>query len=1426
VRSEYIDLNRTFLDIDENSDIEGAAFKSYIAGLTGETTWQNLLQSRYVVVLGEPGSGKTWELEAQPEKLRDAGLFSFFMRIDVLATGTFEAAIDAHDFEGFRKWQASQQEATFFLDSVDEAKLKSPRAFQEALNVFVKGIGRAAARARVVVSCRYYEWRTSTDKQEFMRRFSIPGAISSRRQIRRPTLDETPPVLRIVQLAPLDAERIKALATHRKAPDIDGFMAAISIHNLWDFAGRPKDVENLVTYWQEHRRFGTRTEMIEYDISHKLKESSEREKSDPLTLGMPLQGAQCLAAAVVFCRRFNFIVPDDPIDPKLAADSLVPAEALPTDWTPQQVSSLLNRAIFDEAIYGRVRFHHRSIAEFLAARWLAERLKNNCPFPEIEALLFKRSHGRDVVIPSRAPLAAWLAVGEGIHHQRIRDKVLRNKPELLLQHGDPERLPLDTRKALLKALVDRYAGRNSIRVDTDRDLLRRLAHADLATDICSYILDQTVSEDIRKLFLQIACNGKLAGCVDAALQVASVDDVDKWLRYYAIELVCDCGTDVQRTRLAEMASNYQMIPEYITGQICRRLFPKFVDVKRLISLVQQVEPIHENASNHLPDELKEIFLHTTPDELLAPLLAELLALAQEHPRISFENRESQISSRYFWLYEPLQALVQRLFQIAELDETASNNILRALILFRDFKKCRSFHSRDEDLDLHTVSEAHPSIRRAYVWQCINDFKIRKKDIGVYLWRIYEYGEGDSFLKPSAVDQEWLIEGIRTLPLEDAKIAMELAINLWSSLDRPAAFRTKLKQASRRSAELSDIFSKNSPNKLKLSYYRFRYRTRYDLQRKINNYIRKVRSAWYGLRNRWWYLRHLNDLRTGKAVGVLHDMYWRARDHEPSADHDNASSRWQALVPQFGEKIAQAVREGWKASWRAYTPQYPFERENSGTRDGRIILGQIGIKTAIADGLDISSLSPGDAGILVRYALWETSEHFQQWLTPLANRHPDLVRDALERCIEAEWHTSAEQPYFYGTLNQLINSSESLQQLVTSKTVAFLNEGDPTHKDIHKQALTLLFASPTTSPDHIGRLAGQRIKDYVHSDAHFLVWLIAWLNLDATGALDYLEGFSREDTNAADSLLISLGNTLSKHSSSGMPCLESPSYKTADSLFRFTLLCFKHIRPEEDIDRSSGGVYTSTARDEAQYFRGTLLGILAESKEPQAFQKLQALLGNPLLESRKDYILYLLDEKSENDAEPTAWQARHVEVFMSRHEVPPRCSDDLFMMTMKRLAAVKDSVENADYSQRRDLRQNDPEEALQAWLARQLDSSANDMYTVVREPEVDRKKRPDIRVVTAGFAPATIEIKWAHDWSYNDLVNALHGQLIGLYMKANNSRHGILMLATYEGKRKWQAPNGELIGFKQLLVLLRDQAAEVLKSRMDIDGLEVIGIDFT
>ncbi len=56
------------------------------------------------------------------------------------------------------------------------------------------------------------------------------------------------------------------------------------------------------------------------------------------------------------------------------------------EWNDRDQSTLLARPIFDEAIYGTVRFYHRSVREYLTAEWLAKLLEREASRRKIEAL--------------------------------------------------------------------------------------------------------------------------------------------------------------------------------------------------------------------------------------------------------------------------------------------------------------------------------------------------------------------------------------------------------------------------------------------------------------------------------------------------------------------------------------------------------------------------------------------------------------------------------------------------------------------------------------------------------------------------------------------------------------------------------------------------------------------------------------------------------------------------------------------------------------------------------------------------------------------------------------------------------------------------------------------------------------------------------
>ncbi len=105
-----------------------------------------------------------------------------------------------------------------------------------------------------------------------------------------------------------------------------------------------------------------------------------------------------------------------------------------SDWNPNERKALLERPLFGFASYGRVRFHHRYVAEFLAAERLKARLDHGMPIRALKRLLFAQTKGRTIVRPSRRPIAGWLALAEESIFEMLRD----NEPAVLLNEGDPE----------------------------------------------------------------------------------------------------------------------------------------------------------------------------------------------------------------------------------------------------------------------------------------------------------------------------------------------------------------------------------------------------------------------------------------------------------------------------------------------------------------------------------------------------------------------------------------------------------------------------------------------------------------------------------------------------------------------------------------------------------------------------------------------------------------------------------------------------------------------------------------------------------------------------------------------------------------------------------------------------------------------------
>ena len=124
----FIELDRSFHELSYSLRSEDGFDLSEAAHVRGNIRWSDIIKDHRTVILSEAGSGKTEEIRHAAEKLREKGQPAFFLRLEHVSDD-FEEAFEVGSIQEFDAWLRSDDEGWIFLDSVDEARLKSPTDF-------------------------------------------------------------------------------------------------------------------------------------------------------------------------------------------------------------------------------------------------------------------------------------------------------------------------------------------------------------------------------------------------------------------------------------------------------------------------------------------------------------------------------------------------------------------------------------------------------------------------------------------------------------------------------------------------------------------------------------------------------------------------------------------------------------------------------------------------------------------------------------------------------------------------------------------------------------------------------------------------------------------------------------------------------------------------------------------------------------------------------------------------------------------------------------------------------------------------------------------------------------------------------------------------------------------------------------------------
>ena len=1414
----FISLERTFSKINLDSDASDDTDLSVRPGRQGALQWPDLLRHHRVIVLSEAGSGKTAEIRNVARQLRSEGKSAFFLRIEYVRE-FLEGAFEEGTFEEFQSWRASGTEGWLLMDSVDEARLRDPRDFDLAIRkigLLTKDIG---SQAHILITGRSTAWRARTDlllcKQVFpykpdTSRIDEMQGVHAQDTLAQTNAEPHAPFL-LVTLDDIHGEQIDRFLSATGVQDIKAFRTEVERKEAWSLTTRPQDFVELVDFWHKHRRIGTRFELMKSSIERRLEERDQnRSELRPISAEKLREGVRLIAAATTLGQTSAIRVPDGEDNKKG-----IPIRAVLKHWNDGECAALLSRPVFDEGIYGTVRFHHRSVREYLTAEWLHQLILDEASRVRIENLFFRTQYGLEVIDPTMRPILPWLALLDA----RVCARLARVAPEVFFEGGDPGQLPLSTRRSVLTKACEQLAQPAHSWGITDYSAVQRFAHTDLTQDIRELLEQYRTNDDIVWFLLRMIWQGEVVGALCEAKQFA-LSAKNKHSRLAAIRAVIDLGSpeDIEHVREALLAETSDINRDWLAEMLDNLPF----DEKWIRWLLEAVERSAKkprySSGDKLASELSTLATEC-PLESLPAIIRGLSILLGKPPIV--ELGICTISKKYGWLAQMAGRAILRLLEARDAF-TFDTSVLSILCMLPQAQIYDELNARELCDTIRKIVPAWPQLDYQLFWHDVvlaRKGRVHRGEPVVNVWQLTGFQPFWSFNKENF---DLVCEDIVSRSAtEDRLMALSLAFHIYAENDRPTPWEKQLERAAGLDPQLSEKLEtlRNPPKRvvqeweLKQAQWQEEAAQRQALEEDHRRSWRKGLAA---------DLERLNSNEPGVMTHSQAYLVDRMQEGSP-ASNTWGSGDWQSLIGEFRLPVAQAFREGAISFWRDYRPTLPSEGAVVNSTPYQVIFGLIGIAIETKEEpARFSQLSAEDAECATRYGLLELNG-FPEWFSKLFGRFPESVLEVVWREIEYELEAEHKESFDYYILRKVRWGGGWMYESLAALLLARL---ESPMKSLEALQLALSIAQDSPIGDEVlATLASTRAAEEINAEIA-PTWFAVWIGVDPAHAIPALA--ARLDTLSSDEdkanfamlcLTVIVGNRFSSR------CRQN--YKTVEHAKSLYLLIHTHVRTADDIDRAGKGVYSPGLRDDAQDARDALLAFIRETPGKEAFLALGEIAREHPAERLRAWSAFYAEQKATADARTPPWEPMKVVEFHEALESTPSNHRDLWNLAIDRLCDLKHDLENGDSSIAEILIPFSQETSIRKFIGNWCRDRAAGRYVIPQEEQLADDKRPDFRVQSSMFdGPVPIELKLADKWTGSQLFERLENQLCGDYLRDVRSSCGIFLLVNHGGKKTWAPLGRKRLSFNALVTALQQHWESFAPQYPNVEDIKVIGIDLT
>lgn len=1156
--------------------------------------WGRLREDYRAVILADAGAGKTYELQAEAGRMVARGEAAFFIRIEDI-DANFGSAFEVSTAEAFERWLAGTSEAWFFLDSVDEVRLEAPRAFETALRSFAGRIHDARHRAHVYISSRPYAWRPKLDREliDALLPWDPPRPEQAGEESAPPQDDlfdggrrkrEEETGLNLYRLAPLDRDDIRIFAGHRGVGDAGALLDAVERGALLNLVQLPFDLEDIIAVWQESGSLDSRLAVLERGIRRRLAPPPNLGQAAALSLDRALEGAERLALAATLTGHTNIQMPG-------GQGAGLDAAALLDDWDSDEIEALFGRGVFSDAIYGMVRFRHRETRELLAARCLAGGLADETARPVVEGMIFRTVYGEEVIVPRLRPLLPWLILFD----DRIRDRALHLMPKIASEGGDAARLPFAVRQRMLRAIVADIVSGDARGGDNSE--IARIAQTDLTDDALA-LIDAHGDNDDAVFFLgRLAWQGTMRVPAQRLESVATDSARGIYARIVSVRAVAlVVGADAAQALWEKLIASGEILPRRLLAELIDSVPAELRFVDLLARSLDTLEPYERFSATGLSQAMHgfidrlPLVSDRAPEQALAALVEGLAGFLAREPHL--ERRECRISQQFRWLMAPAMHAVERLI-VARSSACFGS---AAMATMAQVPALRSWGGEDAGDYKSKLGELIPrwtDLNDALFWHCVAAARAAREPDDkpvVDDWDVSWMGHLWSFDPASFLRTlDWITT--RDLP-DDRQVALARTFRSYVQHGRPRAWRRPLWRAVAGDPVLEAKLGTLMRPPPSAVNRRWRANERKWAQR------RRLREE---NENRWRAefvarLKANPDLVRAPPGLKPGEMSYDQAHLLQSIEGDGlrmsrrAGARWRTLVPEFGEAVAEAFRDAALRQWRAYQPKLRSEGDGSTTIPYALIFAMAGLEIEAGEECaGIADLPEDEARHALLYVTHELNG-FPTWFEPLYRARADMARDLVWG--ESRWelaNSPPDQPMHY-VLHDLVYHAPWLHAELARPICDWLLDHGAANGDCLRYGRTIMVSGGLDAAS-LAALARTRVADSATPPDQLASWFALWVDAAPAEAVSALEarlaGLSPpDDARFAEQFVGALvGGRREGGPSLGL-------WRTPENLKALYALMHRHIRVAEDIDRTGGGAYSPTARDDAQDARSHLFSLLA------------------------------------------------------------------------------------------------------------------------------------------------------------------------------------------------------------------------------------------